>query len=227
MMVCPAVAPVLKYNPVQKMPNMYAKLQDMLGFKVAEFTRQVTEPYLRDRSTGKDIMYIDSKGSALVRAFTEVAGMRPLDAKQAGDLYHSARTAPYCKYKRPNLLTTCGVTAGRVRCTADGFADNDFEDIKQEDVVVKSLRPAIHLTDARGTTYASTCPANLVKCWNAAGIKPKITKSGLTKMLRTITADGGVYLRLRVEVKAYCSTSGAKWLGGREDNVKKRKSYRL
>eukprot|EP00947_MAST-08B_sp_MAST-8B-sp1_P000747 g747.t1 len=146
--------------------------------------------------------------------------MRPLSAKQAGDLYHSARTAPYCKDKRPNLLTTYGVTANDVRCTTDGFVD------KQEDVVVKSLRPAIHLTDARGTIYANTCPANLIKCWNAAGIKPKITKSGLhaclNKMLKTITADGGVYLGIRVEVKSYCSESGAKWLGGGKKRKRKR-----
>ena len=215
-MVCPALAPVLKRNPVQKMPNMYPGVQDMLGFKVAEFTLQVTEPYLRDPTTGKIIVFIDTNSTKLVQAFTKVAVMHALDAKQAGDAYLSARAAHYLKEKRPNLLTKYGVTAGIVRCTIkEGFTDNDFEDIKQQEVVVKSLRPAIHLTTIDATTtYANTCPANLVKCWNTAGIKPSITKSGLTKMLKKITVGGGVYLGMNVEMKVYCSQSGAKWLGG-------------
>ena len=113
-MECPALAPVLKRNPQKQMPNMYPGVSDMLGFKVAEFTLQVTEPYLRDPDTGKIIVFVDPNSTKLVLAFAKMAGMPELTAKQAGDLYHSAQTAHYLKDTRQNLLTEYGVTAGIV-----------------------------------------------------------------------------------------------------------------
>jgi hypothetical protein len=208
-MECPALAPVLKRNPAQQVPNMYPGVQAMLGFKVVEFTLQVTEPYLRDRTTGKKIVYVDTNSTALVQAFAQVAGMHALDAKQAKNYYDAARRVPYLKETRPSFLAKHGATAGIVRFTIKGFTRNDFNDIDVEDVVVKTLRPAIHITDARGTTYASTCPEKLEKAWNAAGLTPKINSAGLR--------DGvgrAVYKKMSLELKTYCSTSGAKWIGG-------------
>ena len=188
---------------------MYPGVQRMLGFK--EFTLHAQEPYLMDVETNKAVMYIDSKSSALVQGFARLADMGEWGAKQAGDHFQSALHAPYLKESRPNTLTVAGVTAGFVHCTRHGgFTRNTFAEISQGDVVVKSVRPAIHLTWGEGVTFANTCPTNLARCWNAVGLFPEITKSGLIEAVKKGSRE---YKRMKLEVKYFAPQRALDGLG--------------